>query len=910
MQQRAESDHRPVAADIARRYLAALGVVAVLLLLVQVVFQVMLSRPLVDARLINVAGSQRMLSQRLSKAALALLVESDAAARTRYIHELGDVTAQWSRSFVGVQQGSADVSGVNSPEVMRLLAQIKPYYQSMNEAAACILTIVDQGIDAQTQGAQTQGEQQSTSGRSEPCGSDLRPQVDRILAAEGPFLEGMDAAVAQIERETAERINALREIGLVVLGVVLGVLAIEALLVLRAARRRARVPRMDLVDTHERLDAGEQKYRQLAEQASDAIGVFDRQGNILTINEQACAMFGYSREEILQHNIKDLIRIEDVPTAILGLAAMQPGETRRVGQQLRRKDGALIDVEASARVLDDGTIQAVVHDIMARKRVEEALHDSEQRFRTLVNSMDDVVFTLDLDQRFTGIFGRWPEQNGVSTEYFLGKTARETVNAQAAAAHEAANQRALHGEHVVYEWSVEFRNGLRHIQTIVSPILNVEGTVTGLVGVGRDVTEIKRVEAEMHSRVRQQAVVVRLGQLALVGADLPALMEELVALAARTLKVEFCGILELSPDGRVFLLRAGYGWKEGNVGRATVKATAETQAGYTLLLGEPVVVEDIRRTPQFKQSTLLYEHGAVSGISVVIYGSERPFGVLSAFATIRRKFAPNDISFLQAVSNVLAAAIERKRTEEALQQAKDAAEAASRAKGTFLANMSHELRTPLNSIIGMSQVLLMAAVGPMNEKQIEYANDILVCGKHLLELINDVLDLSRAESNRIQLVQVSYDLSSLLYEGLGLMNQRVLDQRLTVETDIDETLPPVCCDRRRIVQVIFNLLGNAIKFTPPGGRIGVRLYRENGHARVEIWDTGIGISPENQARLFRPFERLEDLPVSRQYEGTGLGLALSKELIELHNGTIGVESEGEGKGSMFWFTLPFDTNLS
>ncbi len=119
----------------------------------------------------------------------------------------------------------------------------------------------------------------------------------------------------------------------------------------------------------------------------------------------------------------------------------------------------------------------------------------------------------------------------------------------------------------------------------------------------------------------------------------------------------------------------------------------------------------------------------------------------------------------------------------------------------------------------------------------------------------------------------------------------------------------MCCDRRRIVQVIFNLLGNAIKFTPEGGRVGVRLYGEDGYARVEIWDTGIGISPENQQRLFQPFERLEDLPTSRQVEGTGLGLALSKQLVELHGGAIGVESVGVGKGSTFWFTLPFDNGV-
>jgi PAS domain S-box-containing protein len=757
--------------------MAAFGVTAFLLILILLILQGMLSRPLADARLMNVAGSQRMYSQRLSKAALAVVLNSES----RYVDELRDVTTQWTRLLPAVQQGSPELglSGTQTPEITSLFSQIEPQYQAMIEAARCMLTIVDQGV-AQSGGQPTRQNQAAS------CGTDLRPQLDRILAAESPFLQGMDGIVSELERQATGRIYALREVILLLFSGVLVLLALEGILIFRPAARRLRAVVADLVDAQHSLEA------------------------------------------------------------------------------------------------------------------------SEQRFRTLVGSMDDIVFTLDLEQRFTGVYGRWLEQNGVTAEYFLGKTARERVNAQAAAAHEAANERALAGEHVVFEWSVEFRNGLRHIQTAVSPLTNAEGSAIGLVGVGRDITDLKQAEAEIRARIRQQAVVVRLGQLALIGTGLTTLMDELVALACRTLDVEFCKVLERIPDSDVMLLRAGFGWREGYVGRTTVSAGPDTLAGYTLALGEPVIVEDIRRTAQFAGSTMLHEHGVVSGMSVMIYGHDRPFGVLSVHTAIRRRFTQNDVNFLQAVSNVLAAAIERKGTEDALHSAKEAAEAASRAKGNFLANMSHELRTPLNSIIGMSQVLLMTAVGPLNEKQIEYTSDILVCGKHLLELINDVLDLSKAESNRIQLVQGSHSLASLLYEGLGVMKQRALTANLAVETDIDEDLPLVCCDRRRIVQVIFNLLSNAIKFTPEGGRIGIHLYRVDGQARIEVWDTGIGISPENQKRLFQPFERLDELSVSRQYEGTGLGLALSKQLIELHGGTIGVHSDGDGQGSSFWFTLPFE----
>ncbi len=204
----------------------------------------------------------------------------------------------------------------------------------------------------------------------------------------------------------------------------------------------------------------------------------------------------------------------------------------------------------------------------------------------------------------------------------------------------------------------------------------------------------------------------------------------------------------------------------------------------------------------------------------------------------------------------------------------------------------------------------MMAVGPLNAIQRGYVNDILACGKHLLNVINDVLDLSRAESHRVQLTLSEASLPGLLYESLSMIGHKALAAAISLETDIDESIPAIRMDRRRILQVVFNLLGNALKFTPEGGRVGVRLFRHGNQARVEIWDTGIGIAPENQARLFQPFERLEDVTLSRQYEGTGLGLALSKQLIELHGGEIGVQSEGEGQGATFWFTLPLDSTDS
>jgi CheY-like chemotaxis protein len=244
----------------------------------------------------------------------------------------------------------------------------------------------------------------------------------------------------------------------------------------------------------------------------------------------------------------------------------------------------------------------------------------------------------------------------------------------------------------------------------------------------------------------------------------------------------------------------------------------------------------------------------------------------------------------------------RKRAEAALQQAKEAAEAATRHKSEFLANMSHELRTPLNAIIGFSEVLLEKMFGELNEKQEEYLQDILSSGQHLLSLINDILDLSKVEAGKMELEPAVFNLRELLEGSLMMVKERALAHGLTLSVDIAEDINTFIGDERKVKQVLFNLLSNAVKFTPDKGKVSVIATKTDGVVQVVVRDTGIGIAAEDQQQIFEAFQQVGK-GVAGKPEGTGLGLALTKKFVELHGGQIWVEST-MGQGSAFTFTLP------
>jgi signal transduction histidine kinase len=211
------------------------------------------------------------------------------------------------------------------------------------------------------------------------------------------------------------------------------------------------------------------------------------------------------------------------------------------------------------------------------------------------------------------------------------------------------------------------------------------------------------------------------------------------------------------------------------------------------------------------------------------------------------------------------------------------------------------LRTPLNAIIGFSEVLAERMFGEVNDKQAEYLADILESGRHLLSLINDILDLSKIEAGRMELEPTTFHLPSAIENALTLVRERAQRHGITLGRTVDERLGMIDADERKVKQVLLNLLSNALKFTPEGGRIDVRAAARDDAVEISVTDTGVGIAPEDQATVFEEFRQVGS--AAKKVEGTGLGLAISRKFIELHGGRIWVESQVD-KGSTFAFTLP------
>jgi len=364
-----------------------------------------------------------------------------------------------------------------------------------------------------------------------------------------------------------------------------------------------------------------------------------------------------------------------------------------------------------------------------------------------------------------------------------------------------------------------------------------------------------------------------------------------------------------APDARLYLIDkdelryvTGFGALDG--ARPFVPLTEGNVTGRAVLTQSVVHVEDLAvafdEFPEAKVPQQLWGHRTT--LAVPLLRENKAFGAVLLRRKVVRPFTAKQIELVKTFADQATIAIENVRLFNETQDKSRQLEIANQHKSEFLANMSHELRTPLNAIIGFSEALEERYFGELNEKQDEYVKDIHGSGRHLLSLINDILDLSKIEAGRMELDLSEFDVPAALDNSLTLVKERAQRHGVRLKLDAAPDLGVIQADERKFKQIMLNLLSNAVKFTPEGGSVSVGTRRYNGTLEVSVKDTGVGIAPEDQQVIFEEFRQV-GRDYTRKAEGTGLGLALTKRFIELHGGAIRVES-ALGEGSKFTFTIP------
>jgi signal transduction histidine kinase/CheY-like chemotaxis protein len=408
---------------------------------------------------------------------------------------------------------------------------------------------------------------------------------------------------------------------------------------------------------------------------------------------------------------------------------------------------------------------------------------------------------------------------------------------------------------------------------------------------------------ELARKVNQLEALGAVGQGVSSSLNLMEVLTTIIMQAVIMSGTDGGSIYEFNEDAREFRIRTACGTHPEVLDalQRTRIGLDDSFLGKAAKRGHSMGLPDLRDAPLDPHLSVLAEGGWRSLVAVPMLREGRIVGAL-----VVRRHTPGHIpdeicDLLESFASQSALALINAQLYRRLERQSAALEVASRHKSEFLASMSHELRTPLNAIIGFSEVLLERMFGELNERQDEYLRDIWGSGKHLLELLNDILDLSKIEAGQMDLNRSEFVVRESLEYCLSLVRERAIKQRIQLSLEVDPEVGLVDADRRRFRQVVLNLLSNAVKFTPDGGRVDLRASIQGQDLVVTVADTGVGVAAEDCQRIFDSFQ--QGARPSEQAEGTGLGLTLSKRIVELHEGRIWVESE-VGTGSTFGFALP------
>jgi PAS domain S-box-containing protein len=548
---------------------------------------------------------------------------------------------------------------------------------------------------------------------------------------------------------------------------------------------------------------------------------------------------------------------------------------------------------------------------LARAQLHADLRTSERRTRLIIDTALDAVVTIDVDGRITGWNAQAERSFGWTREEVMGRILSETIiPVRYRDAHEAGLRRfRVTGEGPVInrrlELSALHRDGREFpVELSISPV--AAGGAISFSAFVRDITQRMQAEAE----IRRQAGLVQLLQQVAVAANAAP-----TALDALQIGVDQVCAFTGWPVGDAFVL-AGDG--SGDLVSARIWhvdhperyqefrrisegfrfARGTGLPGRVLAAGKAAWIMDVTKDPNFPRGDLATDIGVAGAFGFPVLAGSEVVAVLEFFTDEPRE---PDAALLDVMANIgtqLGRVFERERSQAVLREAKDAAEAASRAKSAFLANMSHELRTPMNAILGYAQVLARDA--ELAAEQRRAVSVIETSGEHLLSLINEVLDLAKIEAGTIEVRPAPFDLAALLSGLADIVRARAAEGGLAFTFDAPAALPAaVVGDDKRVRQVLTNLLDNAIKYTE-AGTVTLTVTRDGTRYRFAVEDTGVGIAAEDLPRIFETFHQVRSPQAFA--DGAGLGLAISKTLVALMGGALEVTS-APGQGSRFWFDL-------